>query len=122
MKLSRLLVFGFLGLMIDQVSKLLASKFLPVNYNSGISFGWGGSVSIFLILAILLLVVFDSIKRGVTISDILIISGGLSNIIDRVWRGAVVDWISLFGLWFNLADVAIAAGVALIIYGYTDSI
>lgn len=42
------------------------------------------------------------------------LAGATSNLCDRVRRGAVVDFIAL-GRWptFNLADVAIVAGVAL---------
>ena len=42
------------------------------------------------------------------------LAGAASNVCDRVHRGAVVDFIAL-GRWpaFNLADVAIVAGVIL---------
>lgn len=42
--------------------------------------------------------------------------GATSNLLDRVGRGAVIDFISL-GWWpaFNLADVAIVAGVVVAI-------
>ena len=42
------------------------------------------------------------------------LAGAASNVCDRVRRGAVVDFIAL-GRWptFNLADVAIVAGVVL---------
>jgi signal peptidase II len=44
---------------------------------------------------------------------LLALGGATSNLLDRAGRGAVVDFISL-GWWpaFNLADVAIVAGVA----------
>ncbi len=40
------------------------------------------------------------------------LGGAASNLLDRFWRGAVVDFIEL-GFWpvFNLADVAICVGV-----------
>ncbi len=39
------------------------------------------------------------------------LGGAASNLLDRFWRGAVVDFIDL-GFWpvFNLADVAICVG------------
>ena len=51
----------------------------------------------------------------------LLIGGALGNAIDRVAYGAVFDFISLhaFGFYwyvFNLSDVAIVAGVALLLY------
>ena len=44
----------------------------------------------------------------------LLIGGAVSNLIDRVARGSVVDFID-FSFWptFNLADVAIVVGVGL---------
>ncbi len=51
----------------------------------------------------------------------LIIGGALGNALDRVLHGAVVDFVLLhWGTWdwyiFNIADVAIVAGVGLLIY------
>ncbi|MBY4899247.1 signal peptidase II [Cupriavidus sp. AU9028] len=50
----------------------------------------------------------------------LILGGALANMIDRVARGAVVDWIDVH--WgphhwpaFNLADISITLGAALIV-------
>jgi signal peptidase II len=42
------------------------------------------------------------------------LGGAAGNVADRIWRGGVVDYIDL-GFWpvFNLADVAIVAGVGL---------
>ncbi len=43
----------------------------------------------------------------------LLFGGGLGNLLDRVLHGAVLDFIGLYaGPTFNLADVAILAGVA----------
>ena len=46
----------------------------------------------------------------------LIISGGLSNLIDRAYFGCVIDFIDL-GFWpvFNLADIFITLGAILLI-------
>jgi signal peptidase II len=44
-----------------------------------------------------------------------ILVGAVSNLLDRVWYGVVIDWIS-FGRWFpifNIADVSIFLGVIL---------
>lgn len=51
----------------------------------------------------------------------LIIGGAISNAIDRVWLGGVADFFSLhaFGFYwyvFNIADVAIVAGVTGLLY------
>ncbi len=46
-----------------------------------------------------------------------VLAGGISNIIDRIFRGFVIDFIRLkfFGV-FNLADVYIVFGVIMIIF------
>ncbi len=51
----------------------------------------------------------------------LILGGAIGNAIDRPWRGGVVDFISLHAngfQWyvFNIADVAIVAGVIGLLY------
>ncbi len=50
----------------------------------------------------------------------LIVGGAFGNIIDRLWQGAVTDFVDLY--WhdwhwptFNFADVAITLGVVLIL-------
>lgn len=48
----------------------------------------------------------------------LIVGGALGNLLDRLTRGSVVDYVDI-GLWptFNLADVAISVGVLLLVIG-----
>lgn len=51
----------------------------------------------------------------------LVISGGLGNLIDRIWRGSVVDFL-IMGVGpvrtgvFNVADMAITGGLLLMLY------
>ena len=53
----------------------------------------------------------------------LALAGGVSNLIDRVTRGAVVDFLDIgvgqlrTGI-FNIADVAIFAGTAMLLFGF----
>lgn len=50
-----------------------------------------------------------------------VISGGIGNLIDRVWRGSVIDFIYM-GIGplhtgvFNIADIAISGGLLLMLY------
>ena len=51
----------------------------------------------------------------------LIIGGAIGNALDRILHGAVADFVHLhWGSWswyvFNVADIAIVAGVALLVY------
>ena len=51
----------------------------------------------------------------------LVIGGAVGNVIDRLWRGAVVDFIEMhlagwrFPWIFNVADAAISVGVGLMV-------
>ena len=97
-------------------------------HNYGISFGlFSGRISPFLIILIGLLISFivlSLILRSKNILEksgyVIIISGALSNIIDRAINGYVIDFIYLHYnefYWpaFNFADIYISLGVLLIL-------
>ncbi|MDA9409545.1 MULTISPECIES: signal peptidase II [unclassified Bradyrhizobium] len=108
---------------------------LVLAWNIGISFGWlqndSQSAQIALmavkVLAVIALAIWmaRSQTRLATVALGLIIGGAIGNGIDRFAYGAVVDF-ALFHIeiggntynWyvFNLADVAIVAGVAALLY------
>ena len=142
---KKYIIFGlsvFLLIVFDQISKMLVTStlskdglilipnFLKFLYtkNSGISFGMlSGNQIIIIILTVLIIIylIYELINninnKIVFISSVLIIGGALGNLIDRVIRTYVVDFISftLFGkemAIFNLADIFITFGV--IIYFY----
>lgn len=104
---------------------------LVLVWNPGISYGLfpqdsdlGRYVIIGLSLAIVLAMVVWLLRtsdRLVAAAIGLIIGGALGNALDRIFLGAVADFFSLhaFGFrWyvFNLADVAIVAGVCVLLY------
>ncbi|HKM16724.1 MAG: signal peptidase II [Firmicutes bacterium] len=123
--------------MIDQLSKHLIStnfvegesvRLLPYLYltyvkNVGAAFGLFANWRwVFIILGIAVVVAAfyfrELIKRqswyvrwGVTLA----IGGAIGNLIDRIRIGAVIDFIDVtFFSIFNLADISIVAGVALL--------
>ena len=108
---------------------------LVLAWNVGISFGWLQSENQFAqialmavkAIAVIVLAIWMARSRNLiaTIALGLIIGGAIGNAIDRFAYGAVVDFallhIQLGGKtfnWyvFNLADVAIVAGVAALLY------
>lgn len=108
---------------------------LVLAWNIGISFGWlqndsqAAQVALMAVkaLAVVALAIWmaRSQTRLATVALGLIIGGAIGNGIDRLLHGAVVDFalfhIELGGKtyhWyvFNLADVAIVAGVAALLY------
>jgi signal peptidase II len=108
---------------------------LVLAWNVGISFGWFQSENQFAQIALIAIKAVAVIVLGIwmarsrtllaTLALGLIIGGAVGNGIDRFLHGAVVDF-ALFHLdigentynWyvFNLADVAIVAGVAALLY------
>ena len=108
---------------------------LVLAWNIGISFGWlqndGQAAQLALmavkVIAVIALAIWmaRSQTRLATVALGLIIGGAIGNGIDRLAYGAVVDF-ALFHIeiggntlnWyvFNLADVAIVAGVAALLY------
>ena len=109
---------------------ILINNFLKFYYirNTGISFGMLSNQKYIIILLTLLViayVIYETIKNKknklMIISSSLIISGAIGNLIDRVFRGYVVDFIS-FTLFkkemaiFNIADILITLGIILYIY------
>jgi signal peptidase II len=108
---------------------------LVLAWNVGISFGWLQNDSqlvqiglmIIKAVAVIVLAIWMARSRTLiaTVALGLIIGGAIGNAIDRVAYGAVVDF-ALFHLqiggkpfnWyvFNLADVAIVAGVTALLY------
>jgi signal peptidase II len=92
--------------------------------NKGVAFGLGGDVSTLVIgaeLAFLVALLFFLATSSRTRATIwlpagLLVGGALGNLADRVREGAVTDFVDL-PAWpiFNLADIAIVAGVFLLL-------
>jgi len=110
----------------DRLSTIFEWEFfrIQVVHNTGAAFGIlpGQSlalkiVAIIGILALIAIIVLASrrfpylISRGTTIGVSLLLGGAIGNLIDRIFRGEVTDFISI-GIWpaFNVADSAIVIG------------
>lgn len=128
---------------VDRVSKMLALHFLvspmvinslltlELTFNRGISGGLlhfdntaGFLLVGFLVSSILAIITvwtwYTYRNGGSIIGQVLIITGGVSNIIDRLFYNGVVDFISVsLPGWhwsiFNIADVVINIGVIVLI-------
>jgi signal peptidase II len=103
---------------------------LALTWNRGMSFGLFNSDSrlntvVFTALAAIivggLVVWLGRVRERLLVLAIgLVIGGAIGNVVDRLWRGAVVDFLDFhLGQWhfyvFNLADAAISIGVALMV-------
>ncbi|MCH7510201.1 MAG: lipoprotein signal peptidase [Proteobacteria bacterium] len=133
--------------MADQLSKWLIAEYLELFsriellsmlgitrlHNTGAAFsflanagGWqrwffvllGAGVTVMILVWLRKL---PSQGQGVLAAGLaLVASGALGNVIDRVWHGYVLDFISVhYGDWyfpaFNIADIAITIGAGLLI-------
>jgi len=107
---KRWLILTTLVLGLDQAIKFLViSKEADYVVNQGIAWGLGKELSWQLII-ILLLIGLMIWSKWVWPSA-LVIGGGLGNLIDRLIRGGVIDYINwLFLPSFNMADVMITIG------------
>lgn len=114
-------------IIIDQALKFWVEKtkfFIDIGIiifhfvkNTGASFGMlQGNNTLFVWISVIVLGLImlnvNKIKKEHSIPVILLVSGLLGNLIDRVFRGFVVDFID-FKFWpvFNLADALIVIGV-----------
>lgn len=101
---------------------------LVLAWNRGISYGLfrtpmqGVLIALSLAISLLLWLWLCRSRNQLTVAALaLVIGGALSNAFDRAVHGAVADFfhfhIGTFSWYiFNLADVAIVAGVALLLY------
>lgn len=129
-------------LIIDQISKILVVNQIDINqsivliknffyltytHNTGAAFSilTGQRLLLILIAIVILIILFNYLRKNKVERKIevlafsLIIGGSLGNLIDRVIRGYVVDFIDvkIFGYnfpIFNLADTFIVIGVLLL--------
>jgi signal peptidase II len=99
---------------------------LTLSHNSGIAFGFasgGGALLVALTVLALVAIGFvfsrDPTRRGMWVAVGLLAGGALGNLVDRVRTDVVTDYIQV-GSWpaFNLADVAVTAGVLLFALSY----
>ena len=137
--------FILILIFLDQVTKwwiinyiMQPIKILPITpffnivltWNSGISFGIfsnQGSFSVIILSTLATLIVFflavwlmKAVNKKLIIGLICIIGGAIGNIIDRVYHGAVIDFLdfhikSYHWPAFNVADSCIFIGATLII-------
>jgi signal peptidase II len=105
---------------------LLGPIGLTLSHNSGVAFGLaaGGGTRLVLVTAFALGVVAylfsrDPTRPGMWVAAGLLAGGALGNLTDRIRADAVTDYIAI-GSWpaFNLADVAVTAGVLLLALAY----
>lgn len=126
-------LFFPLVVIFDQLSKGIAITFAKTTCNTGVALGFLQNLPVIIPITILAGLAYLLKKENQTerkIAYCLILGGGVSNLIDRIARGCVVDFIDL-KMWpsltwlspsltrwprFNLADSVITIGVLILVY------
>lgn len=138
LKNIKIYVYAIILLIIDQIIKIIIISNIPkmpitiINNvlkftyceNEGVAFSLGnGNVPVFIVLNILiicgLIVFYERNKSCFNKYDklffMMVIAGGCSNLLDRIFRGYVVDFININELFqfaiFNVADMFIVVGI-----------
>lgn len=97
---------------------LVTKKFFGGVTNGGVAWGWqlGDFQVVGIIIAICLWAVATWRKGGW--GEVLVLAGGLANLTDRLVDAKISDWLRLgrVNLWFNLADIYIISGMAIILW------
>jgi signal peptidase II len=107
-----------------QVIEVLPGIDLVHTINTGIAFslfsGRTGLIAVLTLIAIaviaVVLVAYAGEHRLVPIGGGLLLGGSIGNLIDRISRDGVTDFIAI-GPWppFNVADIAVVSGAALLV-------
>ena len=123
----------FIIIIIDQITKILSihkniviiPSILKFNYveNVGGAFGIGKRYiillfSILIIIGIIIYLIKNKLTKYNNIPILMILSGSIGNLIDRIFRGYVIDFIEInfFNFPnFNISDICIVVGVVIII-------
>jgi len=141
-KIFVIVIMIFILVVLDQLIKyyiitsiynssiVVINGFLNLTYveNTGGAFGIGSnSIVIFILISIIVIGVLiklllskkEELNKSIIASFSLIISGGIGNLIDRFFRGFVIDYIDISPIIkypvFNFADICIVIGIIILI-------
>lgn len=140
-KINFLIIITIIAILLDQTIKIIITNklfnssilviphVLKLTYtqNTGAAFGIGSNSTSMVvavnvvIIGLIIYFIFskkEEISRLILIALHLIVAGGISNLIDRIIRGFVIDYIDISPLIrypvFNLADIFIVVGCIII--------
>ena len=129
------LVISLIVIILDQGTKLLATKLISNSWgtenfgfviieNTGMAFGFndGNTKNIFLTIIVLFIIISflrnqrNELDTKTIVAVSLALGGGFSNLIDRIFRGGILDFISIWKFpKFNIADICVCTAWILLI-------
>lgn len=122
--------------LLDRITKLLILNYIPLNssiaifsffslthvLNTGTAFGLLKNAQWFFLIfasavSAFIIVKYQTFQPKIQLLSALVLAGALGNLFDRLFYGAVIDFIN-FSFWpaFNIADSAISIAVVLLLY------
>lgn len=135
-----IIIIATIIVVIDQLSKFLLTNYLNTSIgniifklemveNTGMAFGFneGNTKNIFLMIIVLGMMIsfikkqIERIDKKTSIALAMAMGGGISNLIDRIFRGYVLDFIRIYKFpVFNIADACVIIGWILLIIFLID--
>ena len=116
--IDQLMKFFLTNKNVDIIPGILTFKYLK---NYGVAFGFGKNINtpvifinLTLVALILILLVKIDFEKKICIPLFMVIGGAISNCIDRIFRGFIVDffYVRFFKFpVFNAADIFISIGI-----------
>lgn len=103
----------------EYLGRIAFSGLTGISHNPGAAFGIMGTVpglalwlSGIAFVIIVLVIIFGRVKPFTRLGLSIMAGGALSNLLERIILGYVLDWIPVpfFDLYYNLADVFISLG------------
>lgn len=131
-----IIILAIIFVLLDQVSKIVVCNMqeLPnindvfkfeITTNTGLAFGFndGSNVKNIFIMCFVLAIVIRFMIKQIELIDTktaialsMVLSGGVSNLIDRIFRGTVLDFIKIYKFpIFNIADALVVIGAILLV-------
>lgn len=113
-----------LCVLAEQVVRYVLREIITLSYNIGVGFGLLRDkpkvalfLSVFAFIVIILSSILAKLKPVKRIGLAIMAGGALSNLLERIVSGYIIDWLKLplIDLRLNLADVEILLGALLII-------
>lgn len=125
-QLIKYITFNTIGKSLDTIT--IIPNVLQLTYVENIGAAFGMSMSRILLIGLDIMIIFVVTKLMLSkknefgdkanLGFSLILAGGIGNLIDRIFRGYVIDYIDISQLFnypvFNFADICIVLGVILI--------
>jgi len=125
--IDRITKWWAVNVLADKQIHILPGVSFSLSWNRGVAGSllssnspWGfWLLTFFIICTIFIFLMYAFVQfhnhQGITY-ETLVLTGAMSNVIDRFWYGAVVDFIDCFiGAWhwptFNVADALIVIGI-----------